>query len=174
MRIFKTVRVNVPIEKAWDVLGPNYTSVGDWASSVYASAARGGAPAIAGAPVLGRICQTSIGPATETLLAYDPKSYRIAYDAHAEKMPGFVKGLQNTWQLRSAGPDMTDVEMTFEMKIAPPFNVLMGWMMRLQMSGLLGKAVEEFKHFAETGKPHPRKIKADASKKAIIAREAMA
>lgn len=174
MRIIKSVRVNVPIEQAWEVLGPNYTRVGDWASSVYASSARAGEPAIADAPVLGRICQTSIGPATETLLEYNTETYRIAYDAHAEKMPGFVKGLKNTWQLRSAGPNMTDVDMTFDMRIAPPFNFLMGWMMRLQMGGLLGKAVEEFKYFVETGSPHPRKVKADTSKKAAIAREAMA
>ena len=174
MRIVKTARINAPIERAWKIMGPNYARAGDWASSVYASGPRPEKPSIKGAPVYGRVCETSIGPATEALLEYDPENYKIVYDAHAEKMPGFVKGLKNSWQLTPDGPYGTNVHMTFEMNIAAPFNVLMGWMMRLQMGGLLGNAVEEFKHFVETGKPHPRKVKVDSSKEAIAARKAIA
>ena len=64
--------------------------------------------------------------------------------------------------------------MELNADIAFPFNILMGPMMKLQFGKVLREATEELKHYAETGKPHPRKVKADASKKAMKAREAFA
>ncbi|MEO1222492.1 MAG: hypothetical protein AAFY42_14355, partial [Pseudomonadota bacterium] len=58
--------------------------------------------------------------------------------------------------------------------IAFPFNVMMGWMMKLQFNKAIKVSLEDLKHYAETGKPHARKIKADKSKKGVAARQAMA
>ncbi len=173
MKISRTININAPAERVWDILGPNYTKAGDWASSVYVSDARPGTPKVAAAPVAGRVCQTSLGPFTETIEAFDEGRRHVAYSATGDKMPGFVKRLVNSWTVHTSG-SMSRVQIELNADIAFPFNILMGPMMKLQFGKVLREATEELKHYAETGKPHPRKVKADASKKAVKAREVFA
>lgn len=127
-----------------------------------------------GAPAAGRVRQTSFGPFTESIEEYDPSRYRVAYSATGEKMPGFVKSLVNSWTLTPAGSQRTKVRMELNAHIAFPFNVLMGWMMKMQFRGALKDSIEDLKHYAETGTPHPRKLKVQGSKKAVAARQALA
>ena len=170
MKIIRTATINAPIDSVWQLLGPDYERAGDWASSVFVSSARGGQPKVDGAPVAGRVCQTSLGPFTETIEAYDERTHHVAYTATGEKMPGFMKGLRNDWRLTEQGPAKTEVRMEMNAHIAFPFNILMGPMMRMQFGKVLRQSLEEFVHFAETGRPHPRKEKADRTKKAVAAR----
>lgn len=174
MELTRIATVAAPQATCWEILGPNYAKVGDWASSVYLSEPRPGPPKVAGAPLLGRVRQTSLGPITETLLAYDPDRGHLAYSAAGEKTPGLLRALRNAWTLRALGPNETEVRMALTADIAFPFNVLMGWMMRRQFRRVLGEAMEEFQHFAETGTPHPRKRQVDASAKALAARKGRA
>jgi hypothetical protein len=44
-------------------------------------------------------------------------------------------------------------------------GVVMAPMMKMQMTGLIRRFLEDLEHYAETGKPHPRKVKALASRK---------
>ena len=173
MKIARRLTINAAPEKVWDILGPNYVRAGDWASSVYVSGPRPGTPKIANAPAAGRVCQTSLGPFTETIEAYDEDRRHVAYSATGDKMPGFMKGLRNAWTVRPMGSG-SEVEMELNADIAFPFNILMGPMMKMQFGKVLKEATQELKHYAETGKPHPRKVKADATKKAGDARAAMA
>ena len=174
MEIAKTATINAPPAKAWDLLGPNYQCAGDWASSVFASRPRPGPPQVDGAPVAGRVCETSLGPFTETIVGYRPEEMRLSYQATGDKMPGFVRSLTASWALDPVGPGKTRVSMTLVADLAPPFNVLMGWMMRRQFNKVLSESIEEFKHYVETGGPHPRKVKVDRSKQATAARQAAA
>ena len=174
MKLALEVTANAPIDRVWDILGPGYVNAGEWASAVYISHPRVGEAKVAGAPAAGRVCQTSLGPFTESIEEYDPVNHRVAYSATGEKMPGFVKSLVNSWTLTPAGSGRTKVRMELNADIAFPFNVLMGWMMKMQFRGALKDSIEDLKHYAETGKPHPRKLKVDGSKKAVAARQAMA
>ncbi|WP_305988322.1 SRPBCC family protein [Roseibium sp. MMSF_3544] len=173
MKIKRTLVINASPEHVWEILGANYTRAGDWASSVYFSSARAGTPAIDGAPVAGRVCQTSLGPFTETIESYDEHRRHLAYSATGDKMPGFVKRLVNSWTVYPMA-DKSRVEMELSADISFPFNFLMGPMMKMQFGKVLREATEELKHFAETGKAHPRKVKSDASRKAVAARAAFA
>ena len=166
-------RIDAPIDKVWDILGPNYTSAGDWASSVFVSGARAGTPKVAHAPAAGRVCETSLGPFTETIEDYDPDRHVVSYSATGAKMPGFMKGLRNTWTLKPVG-GATEARMTLQADIAFPMNILMGWMMKMQFNKALSETIDDLKYYAENDKPHPRKTKIDASKKATAARHAMA
>ena len=174
MKLALEITANAPIDRVWDILGPGYVNAGDWASAVYISHPRVGEAKVAGAPAAGRVCQTSLGPFTESIEEYDPINHRVAYSATGDKMPGFVKSLVNSWTLTPAGSGRTKVRMELNADIAFPFNVLMGWMMKMQFRGALKDSIEDLKHYAETGKPHPRKLKVDGSKKAAAARQAMA
>ncbi|MEM6273883.1 MAG: SRPBCC family protein [Myxococcota bacterium] len=170
MKIEKFAKLNVSADRAWQLLGPDYVRAADWASAVFVSSARPGTPEIARAPVAGRVCETSLGPFTETIVEYDPSTRRIAYRATGEKMPGFMRSLVNTWKIQPTGDSTCDVTMILQAELAPPFNVLMAPLIRLQFSGVLNRSLEEFAHFAETGNPHPRKVKTDRSSKASAAR----
>lgn len=166
-------QINAPLDKVWNIVGPNYTSAGDWASSVYVSGARPGTPKVANAPAAGRVCETSLGPFTETIEAYDDSRHIVSYSATGAKMPGFMKGLRNTWHLTPSG-NGTKASMTLRADIAFPMNMLMGWMMKMQFKKALTETIDDLKAYAETGRPSPRKLKVDASKKAAAARQAMA
>ena len=172
MRITQTFDVQAPAEKVWDILGPNYTRAGDWASSVYASAPRAGTPQIAGAPAAGRTCETSLGPFTESIIAYDDERRHVAYVATGDKMPGFVKRLANAWTVQQVDPNASRVTMELTADIAQPFRTLMGWAMRRQFDAVLTESMDDFKVYVETGRPGARKAKADASKKGRTARRA--
>lgn len=172
MNIQKTVTVNASAERVWDILGPNYERAGDWASSVFVSRARPGTPAVAGAPVAGRTCETTLGPFTESVVDYDETRRRIAYSASGAKMPGFVRSLVNAWTVTPAGPDRATVTMELNADIAQPFRLAMGWVMRRQFDRVLGESIDDLKVYAETGRPSERKVRADRSKKGAAARRA--
>ena len=170
MKIDKTFEVNAPAAKVWDILGPNYTRAGDWASSVFVSAPRAGMPQIAGASAAGRTCETSLGPFTESIVAYDDERRHVAYTATGDKMPGFVRELKNAWTVDAIDANRSRVTMTLTADIKQPFRALMGWMMKRQFAKVLDEATDDLKVYAETGQPSPRKRKANATKQAVAAR----
>ncbi|MEL7388770.1 MAG: SRPBCC family protein [Pseudomonadota bacterium] len=174
MRINRRITINAPVSDVWDILGPNYADAGKWNSAVYVSGASQGTQKAASAPVPGRVCQTSLGPFTESIEDYDEASRRIRYSATGDAMPGFVKNLAGHWALKPVNGNQTQVDMTLSADIGFPFNLLMGPMMKMQFNGAVKSTLGDLKHYAETGKPHPRKLKADASKKGIAARQASA
>lgn len=156
MKIAKSVNVNAPTDEVWDILGPNYLRVGDWASSVHLSDAKPGPITIEGAPAAGRTCETSLGPFTETIEEYDAEAHRIAYSATGAKMPGFVRSLVARWKLTPTGPSSTRVEMAMDADIAQPFRTLMGWMMERQFGSVIDTTLDDLRIYAETGLPSER------------------
>lgn len=163
MQIRRSITIQAPADRVWTILGPNYLRVQDWASSVNVSRNRDAGRAPKGAPASGRVCETSIGPVQETMVRYDEADREMAYSAQAEKMPFFVQHMINNWKVSAMGPGQCRVDMWLEVQLSFPFNLLMGWMMRMQIGKLLTESVEELKHFAETGRPHPRKERAAAA-----------
>ena len=192
MKIEKTLSIDAPAERVWKILGPDYVRAGDWASSVYASAAsepsrenaataghsaaagRRRAPLITGAPAAGQTCQTSLGPFTESLTAYDESRMHIAYSATGAKMPGFVRSLSNAFHVTPDGPGRSTVRLALSADIAQPFALLMGWVMRRQFDTVLDETLDDLRVYAETGRPSPRKVKANGSKRGKAARSSAA
>lgn len=150
MNINKQININAPIEKVWETIGINYTDVGKWASAVYHPSLRSG-KAVAGAPCYGRLCQTSLGPFTDALVAYDKSTHSLSYVAKGDKMPFFVKQLKASWKLTQNGSNKTITEMSFDCDIAFPFNVMMGWMMKMQFNKAISETMEDLQYYLETG-----------------------
>ncbi|MEM0946217.1 MAG: SRPBCC family protein [Pseudomonadota bacterium] len=173
MKIEIKQATNVSAERLWEVFGEKYPEIGTWSRSVFASKPREGVSA-GGAPFLGRICETGFGRVTETIERYDPEKRQITYLVRGEKMPPFVKRMENNWIFRDIGNGRSQIEMTLNGKISFPFNVLMGWMMKIQLTKDLKSNIEDLVHFAEHGSPHPGKAKVDATPKAKKGREALA
>ena len=174
MRVEMSRTVNAPPERVWEIVAENYVDTGDWASAVYVSAPRPGTPVAAGAPALGRVCQTSLGAFTETIEAYDPAARTLTYSATGDRMPGFVSNLRNTWTLVPLGGGRTEARVALSADIAFPFSVLMGWLMKRQFRSAIADTMDDLATYAETGRVSARKGKADRSRKGIAARAANA
>lgn len=172
MKILRTVTVNAPVDQVWKAIGTNYEDAGLWSSAIYASAPTKGQP-IDGAPVSGRVCETTLGPFKESIVEYDADRHTLAYLATGKKMPGFVKQLKGAWRLTDKNSNTTIVVMQLQADIAAPFNLLMGWMMKRQFDSAISVTLEDLKFYLENGERHPRKVKFDSSKKAATARSAL-
>ncbi|MEM6725768.1 MAG: hypothetical protein AAF598_17135, partial [Bacteroidota bacterium] len=100
-----------------------------------------------------------IGEIEEQLTAFDPSNYFLSYTV-TNGMPKLIRTAQNSWQLKALGTKKTQVYMKEEMETNGWLTKLMSPLMKMQFGKMLKNTVEEFKHYVETGKPHPRKIKA--------------
>src|SRR5262249_4521204 len=79
--------IDAPADRVWEVIGPGFARIGEWASVIPASTAipgPGGPAGAAGAPVTGRVCATGVPlmpRVTETLIAYDQARRTLTYQA---------------------------------------------------------------------------------------------
>ena len=160
MQIKRQFTVNASADKLWEIMGQDFAHVSHWASDILTSQARHTGIVPQGAPCSGRVCTTSLGGFKEQILKYDEQRKMISYDAKGDKMPFFVKHLENNWTFTPLASGKCQVEMRMEMSILPGFNLLMGPMMRMKMGGVINQVIEELTYFAENGTPHPRKAAA--------------
>ena len=163
MKVTRCIEIQAAADRVWQVLGPNFADADQWCSAVFSSEARHEGQPLPGAPAAGRVCETSIGPAKETVTRYDETAHRITYAAHAEKMPGFVRGLVGDWHVESLPGERSRVTFTMTADLKFPFSLVMPPLMKLQLKPLARQTLEELKHFVETGQPHPRKREAKAA-----------
>ncbi len=162
--------VDAPLSDAWRVLAEEFSSVDKWASSIPKSYATNGGPALQGAPSHGRVCETPLGSATETITRYDERGHVLAYEAKVDTFPFFVSGLSNQWTLIPEGPNRTRIVMDFDADLWPVFNVVMWPFMKGRLVKLLDESTEELETYLETGAIHQRKVAALAE--ASAAKEA--
>ncbi len=157
--IHQEIIIDAPIEKAWEVLGPQFADAHKWASSISHSESLN-AESLNGSICTERGCSVKgIGDIKEKLLSYSPENNSLSYQVH-EGMPKMVKYATNYWQLIDLGNGKTKLKMKIEMKTQGFMGWLMGGMMKKKMTKLSGDVIEEFKYYVETGKAHPRKVKA--------------
>ena len=162
MEIKKSITVNQSVNKVWEIMATDYTKVGEWTSAVTSSKPNDEVkPRLTGAPAGGRVCTApGFGDIKETITHYDEKQKHFRYAADISSMPFFVRGITNTWSFRSLGPGKTEVNMKMELDLNAFPGTLMAPFMRMQMTKSADVVLEELKYYAETGKIHPRKLKA--------------
>ena len=155
-------------DTVWDVLAHQFYDADRWLSSVFRSEPREAVATVGDFPLEtgGRACDTSLGRFRETVRHYDERERSFGYSAEGDKMPFFVKHLQNNWAVTPEGPGRSRVDMRLEARLLPVFAQLMGPVMKRQFGKVTAEAVEELKHFVETGRPHPRKVAADQKARA--------
>lgn len=163
MVIKKEIIINTSTEKAWDVLGPQFSNPSLWASAVQHSEGKGNS--FQGATCSERGCSTSIGKIREKLTHYSDSTHSLSYEV-TDGMPSFVKTATNTWQLTKIESDKTLLQTHAVINLSGFLGKIMKPFIKLQMSGFAQEALEDFKYFAEKGVPHPRKIKAIKKTKA--------
>ena len=159
MQIKRQFTVNASADRLWEIMGLQFADVSHWASGIYASQGRNdNSMLVPGAPYSGRVCETVMGSFQEQILTYDESRKMLAYDAKGDKMPFFVKHLENSWTFIPLAGGKCKVEMRMKMALLPVFNLLMGPMMRMKMGGVIDQVIEELTYFAENDRLHPRKL----------------
>jgi hypothetical protein len=157
--IKQEIVINASIDEAWEILGPQFENVQFWASSIKHSEALN-KESLNGSKCTVRGCSVAgIGEIKETLLSYSIENHSLSYEIK-EGMPKMVRYASNHWKLIDLGNGKTKLKMKIEMKTGGFMGWMMRGMMKRKMTKLSFETAEEFKYYVETGKLHPRKIKA--------------
>lgn len=165
------LRIDAPAERVWEVIGPGFARIGEWASVIPASApvavpaaAPGaglpgaGQPAATAPPVAGRVCTTGsrvLPQVTELLVAYDPARHTLTYQA--SDMPTFVTLARNTWTVLPDGEHacLVTLNARFEARGVP--GLLARWVVAIQSRRNARLLQADLRHYLRHGTPSPRK-----------------
>ena len=160
IEIKKTIEINAPIEKIWDISYNQFSEVDQWISNIPKST--GSNPDFDGDTSCTRVCTPSVkgfSKTEETLEFVDIKEKTLRYRV-AKGLPGFVKSATNTWY-HEKSISGTRLTMHMQAELKGFMGALMKTPMKKQMGKIIWDALEEMQHHAETGQPHPRKVKAN-------------
>lgn len=150
MKKSRTVELNISAERAWEAIGNRFGDNGLWASSLTSSHLTGDL-----AEGVERICMNKEHETVEKLTLYNPQNMVLAYEITSD-LPPIIKTAKNRWSVKSLGANKSSMtsEVTSDLVWwATPLSPLM----TMAVSSILTKAMDELKHWAETGEQHPRK-----------------
>lgn len=162
MKLIKKVEINQPIDKVWKVWAEEFDKVQDWMAVVVHSFEKKEGNTPSGSPMIGRVCEfsgKSDGPKVlEDILLYDKDNYRLDVKVVPRNVPLPLKYNLLKSSLKEISNHKT--EMTLDI------NPSIGWtgyllypVLKRGLSKSFNELLEELKHYVETGKPHPRKLK---------------
>ena len=170
MKMTLKYKIDVPVDRAWDVFANQFADISTWISGVFISAPQGHS-ALPYAPAGGRVCQIPSGKIQEVIEAFNPELRQIRYKAEGPGFPFIVKFARNTWQFTPADTSATHVQVDAHFALKAPFSWFMSPLMKPQIRKVMDGAVRELEYYIKHGKPHPDKITFDAQPKAIKARQ---
>jgi hypothetical protein len=151
--------VAAPADRVWDVIGPGFDRIGEWATAIPASTAIPTDPPAPGpAPVAGRVCQTGIRlvpQVVETLVAYDDSHRTLTYEASG--LPAFVTVARNTWTVVPIDANRCRVGLRARFDTRGLIGLLGRWAILAQTRRTSRHLAEDLRHYVETGTPSPRK-----------------
>jgi hypothetical protein len=156
--------IDAPAGQVWQVIGPGFARIGDWATSIPASAAipapapAAASAAVASAPVTGRTCSTGtrlVPRIAETLTGYDEQSRTLTYQAGG--LPAFITTTRSTWTVTPAGETACRVTVTGRFQARGVLGLLGCWAI-LARARLAARHLQaDLRHYAKHGTPSPRK-----------------
>lgn len=153
VRKSSSTTITTPPEVVWAELNESFADISLWAGGVTSSKANPATPTgLNGSSYGGRICDIEgVGLTDERIVAFDDSKRTLTYSVHADGLPFFVTGLENTWTVRSDGG--TGSEVIVEM--AAFTKGLMGKVGSVPLGRMLGKAA--------VGLPHDLKVHLEQS-----------
>lgn len=160
MIIRKSIQINAPANKVWQLVAHEFENVSKWASDVGYSEKTSDRIVPKGADVSGRVCTSKYGDIREGFIHFDEDGMTFTYDAEGEAVPFFIRRTTNTWKVEAKGEQMCIVSFQPEVDFIPVMGLIVGFPMRRFMSTVLKNTLEELKYFVETGNVHPRKEQA--------------
>jgi hypothetical protein len=171
-KLSKKIIVAAPTDTVWQVIGPGFDRIGDWATAIAASTAvsappvsrapagvaRTTVPTLVDAPVAGRVCTTGIRlvpQVTETLVAYDDANRTLTYQAAG--MPGFVTTARNTWTVTPLDERRCRVTLDAQLDTRGLLGTLARRLLLLQVARISRHLADDLRHYVEHRTPSPRK-----------------
>ena len=151
--------IDPPADAVWQVIGPGFARIGDWATAIPASTAiTAPAPAAAHAPVQGRTCSTGtrLVPAiTESLTSYDEQNRTLAYQASG--LPAFITAARSTWMVAPDGEAACRVTVTGDFRARGVLGLVGCWAILAQARLATRNLQADLRHYVRHGTPSPRK-----------------
>ncbi|WP_088288212.1 SRPBCC family protein [Kineosporia sp. A_224] len=158
MQMTAEIRIRVPADKAWQLVGTRFGEIASWAAPIVTSSLDHHVAAVGAV----RTCHVQgFGPmgdmvVRERLLAFDDAARSLTYDA-VDGMPGFIRRATNRWTVTADGAQGCVARSDVTMRLAwwlRPFAPVMAARLRKEAHGVL----EELAHVLATGRPHARKV----------------
>lgn len=157
MQITTDIIIEKPVAAVWDIIGNRFGQANVWASALTHSQGCG-AP-LKGEVTEARVCEVKgMGSIQERIIEFDSERHVLSYEV-TKGFPFFVRKGVNHWRIDAIGTNRCRLTTTATITTNGLVGMMMAPMMRMQMSGMLRVMIEDLKHYAETGQPHPRKQK---------------
>lgn len=165
LKFTKTTKIDASAETVWTIFAHGFDDAYKWMAVIPNSYGKDNGHKFEGATSAGRVCETSTNPsglkASEKFLAYDEAAKTCTILIEFVDTPMFFPIYYNSldFSLTSDGDGGSIITWDFRSKIKP-WYFLMWPLIRTGAPAGIGRIGEELKHYAETGEPHPRKVKA--------------
>ncbi len=162
MKITHTIVVNAAAEQVWQMLGPDFADVARWMAAIPRSEAIEGAT-LPGAPVRGRnsyLIKKFNGMYQEEIITgYSDSGQKVSFDVIIRNGPKMMplRGYSSTVMVEDNGDETCRVTWEAEPHIKW-FGMPMKSPLMKQLDAGFMRNLEEIKHIAEHGQPHPRKV----------------
>lgn len=151
MHVQFTRDIDAPADIAWQILGPEFAEISDWADFVRSSKAvtAGEVPdsmtIAADAPVAGRETRTK-ATLREFITSYDDTRRALTFEATG--LPPIVKRGRNVQSVEATGPNSSRLIFDIDFDFRGPFEIL-GPLVRKRMSDSLVSVMDDLKAEAE-------------------------
>ena len=151
--IKETIEINTSAEKAWEIIGPNFLNIADWGRGISKSWNNDAAtPSFEEAPAGGRFCDLGkFGIADERILHYSNSQKEITWSAGSDKLPGFLKNLQNALKVEKIDENICKVSTNITANLTGIGGLFLGGPIKKNFGKLLKGFVKDWKTYAETG-----------------------
>lgn len=160
MKTSNKITVNAIIDDAWRVMADEFTHNDRWMAQVFKTRTTTNPNENLSA----RICEltpTLDGIRTdEKIIEYDKDNYKLVFTVAIEnggKLP--VKNNVATVTMRELSGGGVEVHWATTPSLKP-IGYILAPMLKLGIQKSFKEVLEEFKHYVETGEPHPRKVEA--------------
>jgi hypothetical protein len=157
-KISKQLVIAAPADAVWQVLGPGFARIGEWATAIPTSAALRVGTGLVDAPVAGRVCATGlrmVPEVTEILTAYDAANRTLTYAASG--LPAFVTTARNTWTVTALDRRRCRVSLDAQFDTRGVLGAVARWLLMVQVGRTSRHLADDLRHYVEHGTPSPRK-----------------
>ncbi len=150
--IKKTLEVKTNASKTWDVIGPDFVNIANWARGIYKSWNNESAQKkFENAPTGGRYCDLAgFGKFDERIIHFDEEKYEITWSATGEKLPKFITGLQNALNVEKIDEYRCRITANINADLNGVKGFLMGSIIKKNFSKTFDGFLQDWKIYAET------------------------
>ena len=149
----ESIEIDTNAEKAWEIIGPNFLNIADWGRGISKSWKNDDViTSIDGAPAGGRFCDLGkFGIADERILHYSNYQMEITWSAGSDKLPSFIKDLQNALKVEKIDENTCRVSTNITANLSGIGGLFLGGLIKNNFGKLLKGFGKDWKTYAETG-----------------------